>query len=86
VQATPLGNSKGGIHRWRKICDRLPIQHAAHHTGGSGHLCQSRFKSFPVETDEAHFPAFHKRTGRIIKLLTVQEILDEAHVQKMQKM
>lgn len=27
--------------------------------------------------------AFHKRTGRIIKLLTVQEILDEEHVQKM---
>ncbi len=26
---------------------------------------------------------FHKRTGRIIKLLTVQEILDEEHVQKM---
>jgi hypothetical protein len=27
--------------------------------------------------------AFHKRTGRIIKLLTVQEILDEEYVQKM---
>ena len=27
--------------------------------------------------------AFHKGTGRIIKLLTVQEILDEEHVQKM---
>ncbi|MCC6908775.1 MAG: hypothetical protein IT430_12595 [Phycisphaerales bacterium] len=27
--------------------------------------------------------AFHKRTGRIIKLLTVQEILDEEWVQKM---
>lgn len=27
--------------------------------------------------------AFHKRTGRIIKLLTVQEILDEEFVQKM---
>ena len=26
---------------------------------------------------------FHKRTGRIIKLLTVQEILDEDYVQKM---
>ncbi len=26
---------------------------------------------------------FHKRTGRIIKLLTVQEILDETRVQKM---
>jgi len=27
--------------------------------------------------------AFHERTGRIIKLLTVQEILDEEFVQKM---
>src|SRR5689334_21707524 len=27
--------------------------------------------------------AFHKRTGRIIKLITVQEILDEQHTQKM---
>jgi len=27
--------------------------------------------------------AFHRRTGRLIKLLTGQEILDEAHVQKM---
>jgi hypothetical protein len=27
--------------------------------------------------------AFHKRTGRLIKLLTVQEILDEEHVQTM---
>lgn len=31
-------------HRW----------HAAHHTIGSGHLYQGRYKSFPVETDE-HF-------------------------------
>ncbi len=27
--------------------------------------------------------AFYKRTKRIIKLLTVQEILDEEHLQKM---
>ena len=27
--------------------------------------------------------AFHKKTGRIIKLITVQEILDERHTQKM---
>ena len=26
---------------------------------------------------------YHKQTGRVIKLLTVQEILDEEHVQKM---
>ena len=32
---------------------------------------------------EQECAAFHKRTGRIIKLLTVQEILDEEHVQKM---
>lgn len=33
--------------------------------------------------DEQECAAFHKRTGRIIKLITVQEILDEQHVQKM---
>ena len=27
--------------------------------------------------------AFHKKSGRIIKLIIVQEILDEQHVQKM---
>lgn len=32
---------------------------------------------------EAECAAFHKKTGRIIKLITVQEILDEMHVQKM---
>ncbi len=32
---------------------------------------------------ERECAAFHKRTGRIIKLLTVQEILDDEHVQKM---
>jgi putative transposase len=26
--------------------------HAHHHTGGTGHLYQGRFKSFPVESDE----------------------------------
>lgn len=26
--------------------------HAHHHTGGTGHLYQGRFKSFPVQTDE----------------------------------
>lgn len=30
----------------------------------------------------AECAAFDKRTGRIIKLLTVREILDEGHVQK----
>jgi putative transposase len=30
--------------------------HAHHHTGGTGHLYQGRFKSFPVQTDE-HFYA-----------------------------
>jgi hypothetical protein len=42
------------------------------------------FVSFGYTKDaEQECAAFHKRTGRIIKLLTVQEILDEEHVQKM---
>jgi len=32
---------------------------------------------------EAECAAFHRKSGRIIKLITVQEILDEHHVQKM---
>jgi hypothetical protein len=32
---------------------------------------------------EQECAAFHRRTGRIIKPLTVQEILDEEHVRKM---
>ncbi|MGD0461082.1 MAG: DNA methyltransferase [Tepidisphaeraceae bacterium] len=42
------------------------------------------FVSFGYSHDaEQECAAFHKRTGRIIKLLTVQEILDEEYVQKM---
>ena len=42
------------------------------------------FVSFGYSSDAEHeCNAFHKRTGRIIKLLTVQEILDEEFVQKM---
>ena len=42
------------------------------------------FVAFGYSRDaEAECAAFHKRSGRIIKLLTVQEILDEEHVQKM---
>ncbi|MGF1635342.1 MAG: restriction endonuclease [Phycisphaerae bacterium] len=42
------------------------------------------FVSFGYTHDaEQEAAAFHKRTGRLIKLLTVQEILDEEHVQKM---
>lgn len=42
------------------------------------------FVSFGYTADaERECAAFHRRTGRIIKLLTVQEILDEEHVQKM---
>ena len=42
------------------------------------------FVSFGYSSDaERECTAFHKRTGRIIKLLIVREILDEAHVQKM---
>jgi restriction endonuclease len=42
------------------------------------------FVAFGYTRDaEQECAAYHKRTGRIIKLLTVQEILDEEHVQKM---
>jgi len=42
------------------------------------------FVSFGYSADAvAECAAFHKRTGRLIKLLTVREILDEEHVQKM---
>ena len=42
------------------------------------------FVSFDYTADaEQECAAFHKKTGRIIKLITVQEILDEQHVQKM---
>jgi adenine-specific DNA-methyltransferase len=42
------------------------------------------FVAFGYSADAEHeCAAYYKRTGRIIKLLTVQEILDEAHVQKM---
>ena len=42
------------------------------------------FVAFGYSSDaEAECSAFHKKTGRIIKLITVQEILDEQHTQKM---
>jgi len=42
------------------------------------------FVAFGYTSDaEAECAAFHKRTGRLIKLITVQEILDEQHSQKM---
>ncbi len=42
------------------------------------------FVAFAYSRDaESECAAFYKRTGRVIKLLTVQEILDEEHVQKM---
>ena len=42
------------------------------------------FVAFDYSADaEQECAAFHKKTGRIIKLITVQEILDEQHVQKM---
>jgi hypothetical protein len=42
------------------------------------------FVAFDFSSDaERECAAYHKRSGRIIKLLTVQEILDEEHVQKM---
>ncbi len=51
---------------------------------GQGGRQRGFFVAFGYSRDaEAECAAFHKRTGRIIKLLTVQEILDEEHVQKM---
>jgi DNA modification methylase len=51
---------------------------------GEGGRQRGFFVSFGYTKDaEQECAAFHKRTGRIIKLLTVQEILDEAHLQKM---
>jgi hypothetical protein len=42
------------------------------------------FVSFGFTKDaQAECAAFYNRTKRIIKLLTVQEILDEEHVRKM---
>ncbi|QDV91721.1 hypothetical protein RAS2_28250 [Phycisphaerae bacterium RAS2] len=42
------------------------------------------FVAFGFSSDaERECAAFHKKSGRIIKLITVQEILDEHHVQKM---
>ena len=42
------------------------------------------FVSFDYTADaEQECAAFHKKSGRIIKLITVREILDELHVQKM---
>ena len=51
--------------------------------GQGGHQ-RGFFLAFGYSHDaQQECAAFHKRTGRIIKLLTVQEILDEEHVQKM---
>jgi DNA modification methylase len=49
---------------------------------------EDRYRGFFVSFDytadaEQECAAFHKKTGRIIKLITVQEILDDHHVQKM---
>jgi len=42
------------------------------------------FVAFGYTSDaEQECAAFHKKSGRISKLITVQEILDEQHVQKM---
>ena len=51
---------------------------------GEGGRKRGFFVSFGYTEDpRRECAAFHKRTGRIIKLLTVQEILDEEHAQKM---
>ena len=51
---------------------------------GEGGRQRGFFVAFSYSADaEQECARFHKRTGRIIKLITVQEILDEQHVQKM---
>jgi hypothetical protein len=51
---------------------------------GKGGRQRGFFVAFGYSSDaERKCAVFHKRTGRVIKLLTVQEILDEEHVQKM---
>jgi hypothetical protein len=51
---------------------------------GEGGRQRGFFVAFGYSRDaEQECAAFHKRMDRIIKLLTVQEILDEEHVQKM---
>jgi hypothetical protein len=51
---------------------------------GEGGRQRGFFVAFGYSRDaEQECAAFHKRTGRIIKLLTVREILGEEHVQKM---
>ena len=51
---------------------------------GKGGRQRGFFVAFGYSSDaERECAAFYKRTGRIIKLLTVQEILEEEHVQKM---
>ena len=51
---------------------------------GQGGRQRGFFVAFGFTRDaEQECAAFYRRTGRIIKLLTVKEILDEEHVQKM---
>ena len=51
---------------------------------GDGRRQWGFFVAFGYSRDaEQECAAFHRRTGRIIKLLTAQEIFDEEHVQKM---
>ena len=51
---------------------------------GEGGRQRGFFVSFGYTKDaEQECAAFHKRTGRIINLLTAREILDEEQVQKM---
>jgi hypothetical protein len=51
---------------------------------GEGGRQRGFYVAFSYSSDAVQeCSAFHKRTGRIIKLLTVQEILDEEFVQKM---
>ena len=53
-------------HRW----------HAAHHTTGSGHLYQGRYKSFPVEGDE-HFLQLVRYVERNAKRANLVEAAED---------
>jgi len=61
----------------------VPAPEAVMEHEGEGGRQRGFFVAFGYSRDaEQECAAFHKRTGRIIKLLSVQETLDEEHVQK----
>jgi putative transposase len=51
------------LMRWLTVA-HAQRWHAHYHTGGTGHLYQGRFKSFPCESDDAHFLALCRYVER----------------------